>query len=122
LKEIEVLEAQGQTVLKDRALRDLERIQCFLDQVQDLILEGCAHDFESIAQRRDFFTLRKFIDGRKGDVYLEKIIREAVREQIEIEVYVPLRSVVSRLLVNGWKHEDMELHFKMEVSFVIFFF
>jgi hypothetical protein len=116
LNEIEVLEAQGRTVLKERALRDLERIQCFLDQIQDLILEGCAKDFESIAHRRDFFALRKFIDGKKGAVYLEKIEREAVREQIEIEIYVPLRSVVSRLLVNGWKHDDMETHFKMQVS------
>lgn len=120
LKEIEVLEAQGRTVLKDRALRDLERIQCFLDQVQDLILEGCAKDFESIAQRRDFFALRKFMDGKKGDVYLEKVVREAVREHIEIEIYVPLRSVVSRLLVNGWKHDDMEIHFKMQVNSVSF--
>jgi hypothetical protein len=121
LKEIEVLEAQGRTVLKDRALRDLERIQCFLDQVQDLILEGCAKDFESIAQRRDFFALRKFMDGKKGDVYLEKVVREAVREHIEIEIYVPLRSVVSRLLVNGWKHDDMEIHFKMQVKILSVF-
>jgi hypothetical protein len=117
LNEIEVLEAKGRTVLKERALRDLERIQGFLDQIQDLILEGCGKDFESIARRRDFFALRKFIDGKKGNDYLEKIFREAVREQIEIEIYVPLRSVVSRLLVNGWKHDDMEIHFKMQVSF-----
>jgi hypothetical protein len=116
LNEIEVLEAQGRTVLKERALRDLGRIQGFLDQIQDLILEGCAQDFESIASRLDFAALRKFIDGKKGNDYLEKIVREAVREQIEIEIYVPLRSVVSRLLVNGWKHDDMEIHFKMQVS------
>jgi len=40
-------------------------------------------------------------------------VREAVREQVEIEAYVPLRSVVSRWLVNGWRHEDMEAHFKI---------
>jgi hypothetical protein len=116
LNEIEVLEAQGRTVLKERALRYLERIQDFLDQIQDLILEGCAADVESIARRRDFVALRKFIDGKKGNDYVEKIVREAVREQVEIEVYVPLRSVVSRLLVNGWKHDDMEINFKMQVS------
>ena len=32
---------------------------------------------------------------------------------MEIEAYVPLRSVVSRWLVNGWRHEDMEAHFKI---------
>jgi len=29
-------------------------------------------------------------------------------------VYVPLRNLVSRLLVNGWRHEDMEVHFKVK--------
>jgi hypothetical protein len=116
LKEIEALGAKGRDVLKDRAMRDLRRIQDFLDQIQELILEGCANDFKSISQRQDFYALRKFIDGTNGDAYIEKILREAVREQVEIEIYVPLRSVVSRLLVNGWRHDDMEIHFKMQVS------
>ena len=116
LKEIEVLGAKGRDVLKERAMKDLGRIQDFLDQIQLLILEGCADDFESISQRQDFYALRKFLDGKNGDAYKEKILREAVREQIEIEIYVPLRSVVSRLLVNGWRHDDMEIHFKMQVS------
>ena len=98
-------------------MQDLTRIQAFLDQLQDMILEGCMEDFESIAERRDFAPIRTFLDGkRKGEAYWDRLVREAVREQIEIEVYVPLRSVVSRLLVNGWRHEDMEVHFKMQVS------
>lgn len=116
LKEIEALGAQGRDVLKARAMRDLGRIQGFLDQIQDLVLEGCAADFESIARRRDFVALRDFMNGKAGDAYLNKTVREAVREQIEIEIYVPLRCVVSRLLVNGWRHDDMEIHFKMKVS------
>lgn len=114
LHEIELLEAQGQNVLKEKALRELEKIHAFLDQVQDLILTGCRHDFESIAKRRDFSDLRTFLCDKKDTNYLERLVREAVREQIEIEIYVPLRTAVSRLLVNGWRHDDIVMHFKMQ--------
>lgn len=113
LREIEVIEAQGRNKLKERAMEDLERIQGFLDQMQNVVVEGCRADFLSICQRRDFAALRHFIEGSQGDAYLDRVFREAVREQIEIEIYVPLRGVVSRLLVNGWRHDDMEIHFKM---------
>ena len=134
LRELESLESEGRTVLKTRAMAEMERIQAFLDQLLDLILEGCMTDFESIAARKDFHAIREFYQpdprspGGAFDIekvmlrssaqlaYWDRLTREAVREQIEIEVYVPLRSVVSRLLVNGWRHEDMEVHFKMEVS------
>jgi hypothetical protein len=33
------------------------------------------------------------------------------------EVYVPLRSVVSKKVVNGWKQDDQEMLYKMQVSF-----
>jgi hypothetical protein len=115
LEDIETLEAKGRSELKKRAMQEMERIQAFLDQLQDLILEGCMCDFKSIAERRDFYAIRIFLDGKNGEAYWDRLCREAVREQIEIEVYVPLRSVVSRLLVNGWRHEDMEVQFKMQV-------
>jgi hypothetical protein len=111
LQDIESLEAQGRAALKTRAMEDMEQIQAFLDQLQDLILRGCQEDFDSIAQRRDFYAIQLFLGN---EAYWDRLVREAVREQIEIEVYVPLRSVVSRLLVNGWRHEDMEVHFKMQ--------
>jgi hypothetical protein len=111
LQDIESLEAQGRAALKTRAMEDMEQIQAFLDQLQDLILQGCQEDFDSIAERRDFYAIRFFLGN---EAYWDRLVREAVREQIEIEVYVPLRSVVSRLLVNGWRHEDMEVHFKMQ--------
>jgi hypothetical protein len=113
LKEIEVIESQGRHKLKERAMEDLERIQAFLDQMQSVILSGCHTDLVSISQRRDFVALRPFMEGSQGDAYLDRVFREAVREQIEIEIYVPLRGVVSRLLVNGWRHDDMEIQFKM---------
>ena len=71
-------------------------------------------DFTSISQRREYGAIREFMQGDKGNTYLDIIFREAVREQIEIEIYVPLRSIVSRLLVNGWRHDDMEMQFKMQ--------
>ena len=113
LRDIEIIEAQGRNKLKQRAMGDLEIIQAFLDQLQNIIVEGCRSDFHSICQRSDFAVLRPLMEGSRGDSYVDRVIREAVREQIEIEVYVPLRGVVSRLLVNGWRHEDMEIHFKM---------
>ena len=60
-----------------------------------------------------FFTILLSFTFLFGNIFC---FRESVRDQVEIEVYVPLRTVVSRLLVNGWRHEDMEVHFKMKVS------
>lgn len=111
--EIEALEANGRSVIKERGMMDLERIQAFLDQMQTLILDGCMADFESISRRREFFPLHKFFEGLNGKLYLERVAREAVREQLEIEIYVPLRTMVSRYLVHGWRHDDMEMHFKV---------
>ena len=39
-----------------------------------------------------------------------------MREQTELEVYVPLRSTISKYLVYAWFNEDMELKHKMNVS------
>ena len=116
LKDIENLEAEGRSILKARAVEDLKRIQTFLDQLQELILAGCMDDFRSIAEREDYEALHPRIRQKlaSGDDFWERLVREAVREQIEIEVYVPLRGVVSRWLVNGWKAEDMEVHFKIK--------
>jgi hypothetical protein len=114
LEDLELLEAQGRAVLKSRAMRDLDRMKGFLDRLQEYIIEGCMSDFRSIASRDDYKSIHSSIHGDKGDVYWDRLVREAVREQIEIEVYVPLRGIVSRWLVNGWRHEDMEVSFKMK--------
>jgi hypothetical protein len=109
-----LLEAQGRTVLKARAMKDLERIQTFLDQFQDLVMEGCANDFRGIAEREEYEAIHIYLDGDKGAANWDRLVREAVREQIEIEIYVPVRSILSRWLVNGWRHEDMEVAFKIK--------
>ena len=109
LTDLEKLEAQGRASLKARAMQDLEYIQSFLDQLVDLIVEGSLPELREVAKRREY--------PRLDEATWERLVREAVREQVEIEVYVPLRSVVSRLLVNGWKHEDMEVQFKIKVRY-----
>ena len=111
LQDIEALEAQGKSTLKARAMDELGRIQLFLDHLVDLILDGCGHDLKRISERHEFNIIRKHFSD---ECYWERLMRESVREQVEIEVYVPLRAVVSRLLVNGWRHEDMEVLFKIK--------
>jgi hypothetical protein len=110
LHEIESMDADTKA-FKSRAMDELLRIQNFLDRLVDLILDGCHDDLESIAKRREYSAIHKTL---ADESYWERLVREAVREQVEIEVYVPLRTVVSRLLVNGWRHEDMEVHFKIK--------
>lgn len=111
LQEVESMDANTKGSLKARAMKELLQIQKFLDQLVDLILDGCNDDLQSIAKRREYSPIHKNL---ADETYWDRLVREAVREQVEIEVYVPLRSVVSRLLVNGWRHEDMEVHFKIQ--------
>jgi hypothetical protein len=113
LHDIECMEAGKKSSLKARAMDELAQIQSFLDQLVDLILDGCNDDLLSIAKRREFSPIRKYL---VDESYWDRLVREGVREQVEIEVYVSLRSVVSRLLVNGWRHEDMEVLFKIKVN------
>ena len=84
-------------------------VRDFIDQVQELILEGCHADFLSISQRRDFVALADDADGSVR----EEVFREAVREFCEIEIYVPLRSTISKYLVYAYYNEDMEMKHKM---------
>ncbi|GAX20070.1 hypothetical protein FisN_1Lh448 [Fistulifera solaris] len=114
LEEIEHLEAEGKKALKIRAIQELSRVQAFIDHLQDIILLGCMHDLRSISERESYDVLHPRIhESLHGGGFWDKLVREAVREQIEIEVYVPLRSVLSKWLVNGWRHEDIEAHYKM---------
>jgi hypothetical protein len=113
LQDIECMEAGKKLSLKARAMDELAQIRSFLDQLVDLILDGCNEDLLSIAKRREFSPIRKYL---VDESYWDRLVREGVREQVEIEVYVSLRSVVSRLLVNGWRHEDMEVLFKIKVN------
>jgi hypothetical protein len=120
--DIEELEAKG--LLKQQANQYLQRLQTFLDRWQDMIVEGCQDDFREMAYQSEFSPLHVLAEkhpsgsssgsgGADADFWA-RLVREAVREQVELEVYVPLRSVVSRWLVHGWRHEDMEVSFKIK--------
>ncbi|KAL7484943.1 hypothetical protein ACHAW6_010559 [Cyclotella cf. meneghiniana] len=99
---------QGSTqVNKSMAPADVEKIRNFIDQVQELILEGCNDDFTSITQRRDFAAINEISN-------IEDLLREAVREQVELEVYVPLRTTISKFLVRAFYNEDVEMKHKMK--------
>ena len=111
LEDLEYLESQERSLLKTRAMQCLEETRAFLDQLQNIILEGCTDDFRSISAREEYRLLQE-LNENGGEIW-EALVREAVREQIEIEVYVPLRGVVSRWLVHGWRYEDMEVQFKV---------
>jgi hypothetical protein len=97
-------------VKKEIATADVEKIRDFIDQLHGLILDGCHEDFVSISQRRDFANLVDDVDNSIRD----ELFREAVREQVELEVYVPLRSTISKYLVYAWLNEDMEMKHKMK--------
>lgn len=111
LKEIEVMQAKSRSALKKHAMEELKQIQAVMDRLQELVLEGCVEDFRVLAQDSG---LDDFLTGKGGDAYLDRLVREAVREQVEIEVYLPLRGTTSRMLVNAWRHEDMEVSFKVQ--------
>ena len=102
------------SVDKAEASKDVGKIRDFIDQMQELILEGCRDDFISIAERREFSAL--VVDDVNS--IRDDLFREAVREQIELEIYVPLRSTISKYLVYAFFNEDMEMKHKMHVSLV----
>lgn len=112
--DLESLEAEGQKVLKQKAMEDLRHVQGFLDYMQEMLLCACLSDYRSIAERDEYEIFQEILKTDRDEAIWNHLVREAVREQLEIEVYVPLRSVVSLWLVTGWKHEDMECHFKMK--------
>lgn len=63
-----------------------------------------------MCQRRDFAALVDDVDNSIRD----ELLRGAVREQTELEIYVPLRSTISKYLVHAYLHEDIEMKHKMK--------
>ena len=99
--------------LKENAQRDLNKVRDFLDQINDLIVDGTFADLEIISKREEFAPLSKFLESSNGTQKSAFFI-ECVREQVEIEIYLPLRSSISKHLVHGWRNDDLEMQFKMQ--------
>ena len=113
LQEMRDLERRSLGLLKERSSKILAKTQHFIDSFQDLVFEGCKEDMLSIADHDDYSSLRNRIDSNTGELYCEELFRRAIREHVEIEIYVPLRKAISTVLVNGWRHDDMSLKHKM---------
>ena len=113
LDEMRELERRSLGLLKERAAKALARTQHFIDSFQDLVFEGCKEDMLSIADHDDYSSLRNRIDSKTGELYCEELFRQAIREHVEIEIYVPLRKAISTVLVNAFRHDDMSLKHKM---------
>ena len=113
LDEMRDLERRSLGLLKERAAKALAKTQHFIDSFQDLVFEGCKEDMLSIADHDDYSSLRDRIDSKTGELYCEELFRQAIREHVEIEIYVPLRKAISTVLVNAWRHDDMSLKHKM---------
>jgi len=88
--------------LKVVSEKELGKVQGCLNQLHQMIMEGCRNDLRSIA------------DIHSVDIDFSDAIAESVHEQVELEVYVPLRSVLSKMLVNGYQHDDIETQFKIK--------
>ena len=92
--------------LKEVASEHLEKLVGFIAQVKSMIVEGCTTDMEAIALSGGF--------GRTED--LEHVISESVQRIVEIEVYVPLRSLLSRVIVNAYRKDDVLIQQRIQVS------
>ncbi len=91
---------------KERILSELSRIRQFYTSITKLLYDGCSKDFDVIASN----TIH---NSTKADT--SELIQSAIREQVEVHAYVPLRSILSRLLVFGWRYDDKEFYFKRQV-------
>ena len=72
LHEIESMDAGMKASLKARAMDELLQIQRFLDQLVDLILDGCDDDLRSIAKRREYSPIHKKI---VDESYWDRLVR-----------------------------------------------
>ncbi len=100
---------------KEKIAVELSIIKDVFGNLWQLIFKGCLEDINAIASCSEFSALVSNLTPANRSVFIEGVFREAVREQIEIEVYVPLRSVVSRLLVFGWRYDDKCISYKIEI-------
>ena len=91
---------------KETILSELSKIRHFYSSLTELITDGCHSDFK---------LMSKYYRSNNSSVTdTVKIIQDSVREQVEIHAYVPLRSLLSKLLVFGWRHDDKEFYFKQQ--------
>jgi len=91
--------------LKSVSKAEMKRVQSCLDQLTNMVLEGCDEGFKTILESHDVSNSESSTTA----------IAEAVRELVEYEVYVPLRRVLSKLLVNAFSNDDSQIYYRIEV-------
>jgi len=106
---VNLCKQQDRSGLKDATTLGLERVRGFLQQLFDVVSEGCGEDLRKISGR-GVYRGKEMTDER-----IEKVVRSGVRRQIEAEVYVPLRSLLSRVTVNAYRREDVEIGKQLQV-------
>ena len=111
--QMNTMKKKNRLLLKENAQSDLDRVKDFLDQMHDLIMDGIIDDFNAICKREEFSPLADFFEASNGTLK-SAFMTDCVREQVEIEIYLPLRSSVSKYLVHGWRNDDLEMQFKMQ--------
>lgn len=112
-RKMNAMKKNNRSALKQNAQSDLNKVKDFLNQMQDLILDGSIPDFNEICRRDEYVTLTEFFNSN-NETDKSTFFSDCVREQIEIEVYLPLRSSISKHLVHGWRNDDLEMQFKMQ--------
>jgi len=113
-KTVTIQSAQS-TIEKEKIIGELVTIKHVFSNIWNLIIDGCLADLDAIANSQDFSIIGTNVSSPDENlVYREALYRESIREQIEIHLYVPLRSTVSRLLVHGWRYDDKIFAYKVQ--------
>jgi len=97
---------ESSTITRDLLENTLKKIKTFLHQTEMLLYDGCAHDFRNI-----MVHLESSIDIRKKEENHdeETLLHDAIRAQVEVEAYIPIRSLISKHLTTLWRDDDMEV-------------
>ena len=74
--------------MKERVLRDLDHLKKYLDEMQNIIMEGCREDLIQICSHRDYSVLKLTLD--EHDNVRDTIINEGLRQQLEIGMSIIL--------------------------------
>ena len=100
-----VVTRDSDLIEKENILLELSSIRRFYSSITRLINDGCTKDFDLIAEKttNSLFTLDT-----------KTIFIDSVREQVEVHAFVPLRSILSKLLVYRWRYEDKEYNYKRQ--------
>jgi len=109
IEEKKTVSLSSSIVEKEKIIVELVTVKHVFANILDLIQKGCIGDFKAMGA----YHLQPTMNIEDLDNFIEPIVREAVQEQIEIEAYVPCRSIISSLLVHGWRYEDKAISFKI---------